>query len=206
MRRIELNGKEYVIEIIEDWLGDDYNSIGRIQNSLSYSDLVTLNNAIAEEIYENSCGAVNSLLSFGSQFIKINGDVIRLGCPNEIGLEDRCHMSCKSCWITALKEKVGIKKIKEEAENLFKDGLIKEPKVITNISSRKEKVEFLNGLKTGDELDFRFDKSFIVNGKLYSICPGYVGLEGMEDSYEGCSGNCKECWKNNIKEYLEGEE
>ncbi|WP_415276509.1 hypothetical protein [Clostridium perfringens] len=206
MKKIELDGKEYIIEVIENWLGDDYNGISRIQQSLSYGDWVTFNYTVAEEIYEHSGGEVKSLLNLGSQFIKVNGEVIRLGCPDEIGLKNRCNMSCRKCWITALRERVSSKKIKEEAENLFKNGLIKEPKAITNISSREEKVEFLNGLKSGKELDFRFDKALVVDSKLYSICPGCVGLEGMEDSYDGCIGNCQECWKKNIKEFLEDEE
>lgn len=206
MKRIELDGIEYVIEIDFDWSGEDYTQIdygpGRGLDSI---ELTKLYDAVGEELYDNMDKLINSLEDYGSIFITINGVVIRLGCPDEIRLTDRCNMSCKNCWISAIKERFEMKRMRSEAENLFKEGLIKEPVVVTSINSKEEKVEFLNGLKAGNELDFRFGGGFISNGKLYSICPEYVGLEGREGCYD-CDRNCKECWKNNIKEYLEGEE
>lgn len=208
MRRIELNGGEYIVKSVADCYDENYTRIecSEVQDGLNRDDLNSLYGTIYEELYDNTNNTNYSLDEYCSVFLKVNNYNIRVGCPGDIGLSDRCHMSCKNCWITAINERVEAKRIRDDAKNLFEKGLIKEPKVITNISSREEKVSFLNGLKTRDELHFRLGKAFVSNSKLYFICPSYVGLDGEEGVRDKCNRNCKECWKNNIREYLEGEE
>ena len=136
----------------------------------------------------------------------VNERYYRIGCPSTVELDERCQASCKTCW----KESLGREGARIESFNkALKEHNIDKDSIIKHIS-KKEKLKTLEDFRNGKDVEVVGIRLFKLNDKVYNSCPDNFGLESNEMS-EGCKFNpscarCKNCWKKNIKDYLEGEE
>ena len=218
MKKITLdNGKEFNIrlvasidEVTRAFEPDDI-ELGRYyeiayDNDISRhsSEFKCVIDALVEEAVEHK-DELDSRDEVGMVFC-VNEKYYRIGCPSTIGLDERCQASCRTCW----KESLGREGARIESFNkALKEHNIDKKSIIKHIS-KKEKLKTLEDFRNGKDVEVVGIGLFKLNDKVYNSCPDNFGLESNEMN-EGCKFNpscamCKNCWKKNIKDYLEGEE
>lgn len=218
MKKITLdNGKEFNIrlvasidEVTRAFESDDI-ELGRYyeiayDNDISRhsSEFKCVTDALVEEAVEHR-DELDSRDEVGMVFC-VNEKYYRIGCPSTIGLDERCQASCRTCWKESLwREGARI----ESFNKALKEHNIDKKSIIKHIS-KKEKLKTLEDFRNGKDVEVVGIGLFKLNDKVYNSCPDNFGLESNEMN-EGCKFNpscarCKNCWKKNIKDYLEGEE
>ena len=218
MKKITLdNGKEFNIrlvasidEVTRAFESDDielgiYYEIA-YDNDISRhsSEFKCVTDALVEEAVEHR-DELDSRDEVGMVFC-VNEKYYRIGCPSTIGLDERCQASCRTCWKESLwREGARI----ESFNKALKEHNIDKKSIIKHIS-KKEKLKTLEDFRNGKDVEVVGIGLFKLNDKVYNSCPDNFGLESNEMN-EGCKFNpscarCKNCWKKNIKDYLEGEE
>lgn len=218
MKKITLdNGKEFNIrlvtsidEVTRAFESDDI-ELGRYyeiayDNDISRhsSEFKCVIDALVEEAVEHR-DELDSRDEVGMVFC-VNEKYYRIGCPSTIGLDERCQAGCRTCW----KESLGREGARIESFNkALKEHNIDKKSIIKHIS-KKDKLNALEDFRKGKDVEVVGIGLFKLNDKVYNSCPDNFGLESNEMN-EGCKFNpscarCKNCWKKNIKDYLEGEE
>lgn len=218
MKKITLdNGKEFNIrlvasreEVTRAFESDDI-ELGRYyeiayDNDISRhsSEFKCVIDALVEEAVEHR-DELDSRDEVGMVFC-VNERYYRVGCPSTIGLDERCQASCRTCWKESL-EREGARI--ESFNKALKEHNIDKKSIIKHIS-KKDKLNALEDFRKGKDVEVVGIGLFKLNDKIYNSCPDNFGLESNEMN-EGCKFNpscarCKNCWKKNIKDYLEGEE